>query len=77
MVPMSQQNHEILNRQVTHENRPSFSSDMVTKNEVRQEPDRDFKVCQEVVLVDVDMPHLNKTTSMVVNEQFRVKNVPP
>ena len=29
-VPISQQNHEILNRQVSHDNRPSFSSEKMT-----------------------------------------------
>ena len=29
--PMSKQNHEILNRQISHDNRPSFSSEKMSK----------------------------------------------
>ena len=32
-VPMSQQNHEILNRQILHDNRPSFSSEKMSKQQ--------------------------------------------
>lgn len=66
---MNKQNHEILTRQVTHDNRPSFSSEKVVKKDAGakgEEPVRDFIICDEVL--DEEMPHLNKTSSAIVNE---------
>ena len=51
---------------------------MSNQASIVKEPMRDFAIAKDNHVDDEnDLPHLNKTSSIVVNEQFRVKNTPP
>lgn len=75
-IPLGKQNHEILNRQVTQNYRNDFGGDTpLMLNELGNR--KDFIMCKDNLQVDADdseYPHLNKTTSIVVSEAFKVKN---